>query len=780
MKSETRKKFDVSLFKTVGFWTSVGLSIAVLTFYILSRPEIGRLPTIGMLEIIEAKTLDLRFLLRGAREPKETIVIVAVDEKTEDALGRWQSSGRRWLAQLLDILVEGNAGVIGFDMTLAEPDEGVNLSMLDDLKQQYRAALPEAVETYPALLTYLEQAQDRHNYDALLAQAIQRAQNVVLGIYFLYSEGAKHVTPEQQDAYRDIISRVAYQSIQFPPGISAGPLQLRRYAGVQPNLPIFSDAARSFGFFNVVPDRDEKIRFSPLIVDYDGVYYPSLALEVARAYLNPPLPPIVHALGTEGGGQVRNLELGPNIIPCDEEGKLLIKFYGPMHTFPYYSFSDVISGVVPPHKFADKIVLVGTTSFITQDRHSTPFQGDGAYPGVEVNATIIENILRQDFLLRPGKIVLFEAAIIFLLGVVLGVARHERTALWGVWTALIGLLCILGAAYGAFVFADIWVNVTFPMLFIGIDYLTITSYKYFTEEKQKRGIKKAFQHYVSATVVDEMLQRADTLKLGGERKHLTVLFSDIRGFTPISEKMSPEALVAFLNEYLTEMTDIVMKHGGTVDKYMGDAIMAFYGAPVALEEHASQACQTAVDMILRLRQLGVDWEARGLPPIQVGVGINTGDMNVGNMGSRERFDYTVMGDHVNLASRLEGLNKYYGTSIIISEYTYNTCTACREQSWTVRELDTVRVKGRNEPVTIYELIGYGHFYEQKQELAHAFKEALHLYKERQWQQAQAQLQAILQRNPADGPATVYAERCAEFIKQPPPDDWDGVFNMQSK
>jgi adenylate cyclase len=338
MESITRKRLDLSLFKTVGFWTSVGLSVAVLTFYILSRPEIGRIPAIGMLEIVEAKTLDLRFLLRGTREPKERIVIVAVDEQTEDDLGRWHSSGRRWLAQLLDILHTGKASVVGFDINFAEPDEGINLSLLDDLKQQYQERLPQAISTYPLLLTYLDQARDRHDYDLQFARALELAGNVVLGIYFLDAAGATHLTPEKQAVYRQIISPVAYESIQFPRGMTASPLRLRSYAGVEPNLPLFSDAARSFGHFNVVPDRDEKIRFSPLLVEYAGAYYPSLPLEAARAYLNPPLPPIVHALGIEGGGYVQTIELGDILIPCDEEGKLLINYYGPVQPFPITRF----------------------------------------------------------------------------------------------------------------------------------------------------------------------------------------------------------------------------------------------------------------------------------------------------------------------------------------------------------------------------------------------------------------------------------------------------------
>jgi adenylate cyclase len=310
--------------------------------------------------------------------------------------------------------------------------------------------------------------------------------------------------------------------------------------------------------------------------------------------------------------------------------------------------------------------------------------------------------------------------------------------------------------------------------------LTITSYKYFTEEKQKRGLKQAFQHYVSPEVVDQMLKTVDNVKLGGERKHLTALFADIRGFTKFSEQMPPEDLVAFLNEYFSEMTKIVLDYGGTVDKYIGDAIMAFYGAPVAQADHAVRACKTAVEMNLHLKELHVRWEARGVPPIQIGIGIHSGDMIVGNMGSKERFDYTIMGDNVNLASRLEGVNKEYGTYIMISQATYNFCKECQQDSWTVRELDTVRVKGKKESVTIYELCGYGDFYAQKRDLVQKFNACLQAYKDRQWMQAIALFQEVLASYPDDQPSRMYIERCTRYFHNPPPDDWDGVFEMHTK
>ena len=774
MKLTTR--FDFSLLKTVNFWITIALSLLVAAFYLLSRPEIGRLPAIGLLEIIEDKSLDLRFLLRGAVQPREDIVIVALDEQSEDELGRWQSSGRQWLAKLLNILHEGNAAVVGFDLTLAEADEGSGVRAIEETIAHYKAALPDEFLAYPGFLSYLDDAKIAYNYDLQLAQAIQQNANVVLGLYFLNHSETGHLSPETEAEYRELIRRTAYRSIQRPAGTGEAPLRVRRYEGVEPNLPLFSDAARSFGHFNVTPDRDGFIRFSSLLIDYHGDYYPSLALEVARAFLNPSLPPIVHALGAEGAGNIQEIRLGSISIPCDERGRLFINYYGPEGMFRYYSLSDVLQGKVESYKFADKIVLFGVTSKIIQDEHSAPFQ-NSTFPGVEINATIVENILRQDFLTRPEWCTLLETLVILFLGLLLSVVRHHKSPLWSVWTSLICLAALSAAAYLAFRIGKIWLNVSYPALFILLDYLTITSYNYFTEARQKRELKDAFQHYVSPKVVEEMLDHIDTLQLGGERRLLTAFFSDIRGFTPLSENMSPELLVQFLNEYFSEMTQLVLKYEGTVDKYMGDAIMAFYGAPLEQADHAKRACKTAVDMMIRLRELQAGWEARGLPSVDIGIGINSGEMSVGNMGSDTRFDYTIMGDNVNLAAHLEGANKEYGSNIIISEFTYQLI---QDDSFLVRSLDTVRVRGKETPVTVYELIGYGNYYAQKKPLVETFCHGLQAYKQQEWAQAIALFEEALALDPDDGPSRIYVDRCAEYAKNPPPEDWDGVFVMPSK
>lgn len=784
MKGQKKRQWMKKLVRVVSFRISMVLSLLLLVFYAFLQPELRLFPSLpvvdqiaALFEIIEAKTLDIRFWLRGPRSPGDDIVIVAVDEKTEDELGRWQSSGRRWIAEFVHILHQEGANVVGFDLTLAEPDEGAVLEAMEAVKAWHIEQEQGACANLPEVLAYLDGLKTTYNYDRQLQQAIQEAGNVILGIYHFWSpNSAAHLTPETHDAYQQLINRAKYTITKFYEGITPQPLRLMHSYGVEPNLPIFSEAARSFGHFNALPSSDGYIRYFPMIVEYMGEYYPSLNLEMARAALHPSPTPIIYAWGKEGGGNVDFIQLGKIALPTDEQGKLLINFYGPGHTFPHYSLSDMLLQKIPPGTFRDKIVLLGFTSAIYQDLHSISFEQD-SYPGVEVHATIIENILRQDFLTKPEWTILLNALIILLLGIVLGIALHRSSPYQGTAIALACLLIVAALAYAVFLFYRIWLNVTFPLFFIVIDYLMIVTHKYFTEERRKKQIKQVFQHYVSPRIVDQILENVEELKLGGERKQLTVFFSDIRGFTTISETLTPEELVRFLNEYLSAMTKIVLAYDGTVDKYIGDAIMAFYGAPIQQADHAVKACRTALDMIARLNKLDGAWKIRDLPPIRIGIGMNTGEMSIGNMGSEERFEYTVMGDHVNLASRLEGLTKEYGTDIVMSQFTYEVI---RNEPFIIRELDSVRVKGKREPVTIYELKGYGVADERTSTLLEMFADGLKAYKNRQWEQAIKAFQEIVRLHPDDGPSQTYNTRCKEFMQNPPPGDWDGVFDMKMK
>jgi adenylate cyclase len=333
-------------------------------------------------------------------------------------------------------------------------------------------------------------------------------------------------------------------------------------------------------------------------------------------------------------------------------------------------------------------------------------------------------------------------------------------------------------AANMFVFScfNIWLNLIYPVLTMLAIYLGITVYRYIKEEREKKKIRGAFQYYLTASVINEMLKDPTKLKLGGDKKDLSVLFSDIRGFTTISEKLTPEELVHLLNEYLTAMTNIVFQYDGLLDKYMGDAIMAVFGAPLSQPDHAQRACLTALGMLSELQRLQKKWQEEGRPILNIGIGINTGDMVVGNMGSEMRFDYTVMGDNVNLGSRLEGINKEYGSNIVISEFTYNAI----KEAMCCRELDYVRVKGKKLPVRIYELLDEKKNENKWKELITNFEEGLTLYRAARWDEAIDIFQKALSIRPEDGASRLYIERCRNLKEEPPAQPWDGVFTMTRK
>jgi adenylate cyclase len=349
--------------------------------------------------------------------------------------------------------------------------------------------------------------------------------------------------------------------------------------------------------------------------------------------------------------------------------------------------------------------------------------------------------------------------------------------------AVSGLLSTVMLMLGIFLFdkyilfsRGIVVATVFPIIAVSVIYITMTFYKYFTEERKKKYLKATFSKYVSPAIVDEILKDPENIELGGRKQRMSVFFSDVRGFTTISEKLDPQVLSAVLNEYLTPMTNIVFNNKGTLDKYMGDAVMAFFGAPIYFPDHAKYACRCALQSIEKLKEIQLNFQQRGLPVIDIGIGINTSDMSVGNMGSDIVRSYTVMGDGVNLGSRLEGINKEYGTRIIISEFTYKEV----ESEFTCREVDWVRVKGKLQPIKIFELISEGAASKDKQDLLTIYNEGYQLYREGRFNESLDAFKRALAIDANDPVSQLYMERCQEYIAEAPPQDWDGVFVMKTK
>jgi len=742
-----------SLVSHPAFLTLGSILLVVMLFF--SGPRI--------LDLTELTTYDLRLLSRGQVQPSPAVVMAVIDEKSLNTEGRWPWP-RSKLATLVDLLSHDGARVIGFDIGFLEPDENSQLALLNQVAQKVDAL---AIH-HPALTDFINESKKYADNDLALARAIQSSSAaVVLGYFFHMSEADLNYRLEQRDIDRQFrgISTSKYPFITYKePAKHIAPF-MRAYVP-ESNLEMFTEVAASAGYFNLQSDQDGVIRWMPLMLQGGEELFPPLAISVVWHYLGrPPLTVQVGRYGVDG------IQMGKQFIPSDENGRLLMNYLGPPMTFPHFSISDILSGKLAKGTFTDKIVLVGATAAGISDIKSTPVST--VHPGVELHATVIDNILTQNFIMRPTWSRIYDLFAIITLGVLIGIALPRIGALKGLLFALALGVVYVGIAHWFFVNLGVWLNIVYPLLVLATSYTVLTVYDYVTEERERKQIKGAFEHYVSPDVIDEIMQYPEKLHLGGARRVLTVLFTDVQNFTTIAESMDSVKLVELLNEYLTAMTDIVLKYRGTLDKYIGDSIMAFYGAPIAREDHAFMACYTAIGMVEELHKLREVWADRKLPQLNMRIGIHMGEVTVGNMGSAKRFDYTVTGDTVNLASRLEGLNKAYGTTILLTEDT--ACVV--ERSFVLREIDMVQVVGRKQPVRIYELLAAtGTSLPKVQEEAYsAYAAGLEAYRQQSWDKALELFQHSLALWPNDGPSLTMVERCQIYQQTSPPKEWDGVF-----
>ena len=571
------------------------------------------------------------------------------------------------------------------------------------------------------------------------------------------------------------------------------------------NIPRIRENTIHTGAFNANQDPDGSIRRTKLFVRMGKLFTPSLALKtylVSTGY-NATIKMIPHPI--EDRAKVAStIEITDNDdnkildIPTDYIGQLPINYAGPQKMFSYLSAGELLddtdtviieqrkqtasgswevvsSKVNKKDYLKGKHFIFGATATGIYDLRVTPFEED--YPGVETHANVLDNLLRKDYLRTSRDEPTYMPLAILILGVLFSFIVAKFGAILGISITLVTLFSIyfIDAFY---IFSQgIVLAVMFPILTVLSLYTFLTFFKYFTEERKKKELKGTFQKYVSPEIVNEILKDPSKLELGGIKQEMSVFFSDIRGFTTISEKLDPKALSDLLNHYLTPMTAIIFENSGTLDKYMGDAIMAFFGAPVYSDKHASQACRAALLQIEKLFELQKIYEEQGLPMIDIGIGINTGDMSVGNMGSETVRNYTVMGDAVNLGARLEGINKQYGTRIIISEFTQKQID---KDNFVYREIDWVRVKGKNEPVRIFELIGEGTPEQAISDRLKHFNKGFSLYHDKKWEEAIVEFNQALDIDASDRTSQLYVERCQDYIKTPPADNWDGVFVMTTK
>jgi adenylate cyclase len=765
--------------RRVSFVLSTLVTLVGLGVFLFAN--IGGSPLAGFvfLQNIEQRSLDARFNLRGARAPDPRIAIVDIDEKTLQRVGAYPIA-RSAYAQLVDRLHADGARLVALDVTFPTPEKNSAVEALGKLEGELKGAPAPVQEKIAAL----KQSSDN---DLRLAQSMKGAGNVILGHVFLDAQRSEALSPQAAEAYFNTAWAAAFPQVlkvkkagrDFDLGDAWKSADGVVAQAVEANTLPLAEAARSFGFINNNPDSDGAMRRAALLIRYQNAdFFPSLAFQVMREYEQVPDQDLKAFINENG---LERIEFGAHTLRPRPDSTVLINYAGPFGTYPHYSMVDVIEGKVPADTFRDKIVLLGPTALGIGDIRNTPFQGP-TYMGVEIHANIIDNLLHVDepgrsFLRRGNREEMTDLVVLLLFGLGLGWWFGRTRPALATLSAAVAVALFLVLVVVAFGRWGMWLSFVVPVGTLLANYAGVTSFRMIFEEREKRKVRRTFQQYVSPGVIRLLEQDPGRfLRRGGEMKDLTIMFADIRGFTSLSEGLTPDELVTLLNEYLGEMTEILFRRWGTLDKYIGDAIMAFWGSPFPQEDHAQRACSAALDMCARLEELNLGWRQQGRPTLAIGVGLNTGPVNVGNMGSDRRLAWTVMGDNVNLASRLEGLTKEYGVRVVVAESTWQQVQA----HFVGRDLDRIRVKGKQQPVGIFELLDFRENAERHGELLAGFEEAMRAYRRREWQEAIAGFEALLIRSPQDGPSQLFLRRSREFLAEAPPPDWDGVYVFTKK
>ncbi|KLD95949.1 adenylate cyclase [Aliarcobacter butzleri L349] len=715
------KKFSIY------FVLSLSLSLFLSAIYIFfpSLPD-----------SLDNRLRDYLFTIRGELPHNQNVVIVDIDETSIKSLGQWPWS-RDKLAKILENLTLANVGIVGLDIVFAEEDRTSPHKILQDLKI-YKKDVP--------------------NYDLEFANVVENSP-VILGYQFdlVKKDNANAKVPQipaifiEKDKPQDKSYLIeAYNTIL--------------------NIPQIQDRAYSSGFFNNIPDDTGIIRSVPLVISYDDTIYPSLALEVIRVINNTQKVVVQY---DENG--ISNIVLDDISIPTDRYGRMLINFRGAERSFKYISAIDIYNNNFDKSEIDGKIVLIGTSAAGLFDLRATPF--DSIFPGVEVHANIIDNILMQDFIYKASWLDGANILIIFVLSIII-VMLTTYTTFWANPIIFISFsTSYLFLVYNLLFDYGIVLNILFPIATVLIASIMTTLFDYFYNIKKEEAIKAKFASKVSKNVMDDILKNIDKNEFSAKSKEVTIFFSDIRGFTNISEKLDAKELISFLNRYMQPMSEIIIKYQGTIDKFIGDAIMAYWNAPIDIKNHCDLALKASLEQLEVLEKLNVELQKENLPKIDIGIGLNTGTVIVGEMGSSLRSDYTVIGDTINLGSRVESLCKYYDSKLNISNFTKDKL----QEEYIFRFLDLVKVKGKNEPVEIWQVLGKGEANESLKEELDLYHKAIEFYKNSDFINA-LEIFESLENNENKTNKNIYKiyiTRCKEFIKTPPK-NFDGVYEHTTK
>ena len=695
----------------------------------------------------------LRMTMPGGVDRR--IVILDIDEKSLGEIGRWPWS-RALMAEVVDKLFDQHGvAVLGFDVVWAERDTSSGIDALDALAQNDLKEIPAFQSAYRGLRAKLDN-------DARFA-ASMKGRQVVLGYYFNSEENAvranvipEPVLPKGSFAGRDVI--------------------FYRWRGYTGNLPIYHKHAAAAGHFTPNVDDDGVLRRVGMLIEFDGAYYEPLSLAVVRTLLarQTGKSPDIEPGYFQGYNRLEWLKVGPLTIPVDETASALVPYRGGKGAFQYVALADVVKDRIMPGALKGKIALIGTTAPGLQDLRSTPV--DKAYPGVEIHANLIAGMVDNDLKQKPQYALGAEVALLAIGGVALAILIPMLSALWASAAAALGLALFIAVNFGFWQGGQV-LPLAGAILMVAALYTMNMAYGYFVESRSKRQLAGRFGQYVPPELVDRMARDPGKYNMEPKSAELTILFCDVRDFTSISESLRPEVLREYINEYLTTMSAIIRsRYRGTLDKYIGDAIMAFWGAPVEDAEHARNGVLAALEMQKQCEALNARFAARGWPTLRMGVGLNSGTVRVGDMGSQVRRAYTAMGDAVNVASRLEGRTKSYGVGILVGE---STRKAVKDVVF--REIDRIKVKGKDEAVTIYEPLAL------ESELDPAvqgelklWNQALRAYRAQQWDQVDVHLLNLQRMNPRSGLYAAYSKKVAEKRRQPSQQAWDGVTAFDEK
>ncbi len=710
------------------------------------------------LELMQLKVEDALFLYRGpVKAQSGKVVVVSIGERSLDEQGRWPWS-RRKMAALLSEIKDQGAKCIGLDMGFFEPEQAIPLEAVVQMAQD--AAQGKPIDLEKILL--------ENHPDLVLAQAMaQPPGDVVLGFFFHTDKSdVAYLSDEEVAQRRARIGKYAFKQVAYQNEKAMDSAPVFSCYVPENNQQVLEEVNNFAGYYNVRPDVDGSVRRLALAARCGDQFYPSLSLAMLARLMDLELPRLYVA--EHGLDEIR---LGDRTIPVDQEGMLRVRYLGGSAAMPDVEATDILEHRKLPHSFKDMAVLINVSAMGVHDRLPTPFNRQ--LPGAMIHAQTMDNILSGGFLVRTPLMTFWDLGAMLAL-CLLGAWLMSLSRAW--LAAGLTTLLWFGALYGGYrlFVAGYLVNLIFPLGALFLTAVAVTAYRYLVEAREKRQVRKTFQHYLSPAVIEQIMDNPDQLKLGGERKELSVLFVDIRGFTSLAEGMDPVDLASLLNAFTDAMTEVILENGGLVDKYIGDSVMAVFGAPVDQPDHARRACRAALAMVARVARLNRDLPQAQGRNLTVGVGVNSGPMVVGNMGSRLRFDYTVIGDNVNLASRLEGQTREYGVEIVVSMSTREMCG----DEFRFRVLDLIRVKGKKEPVAIYELVaGAG---EDIPQYLDQYAGAFDMYQQRQFQEALEVLESIDRSGQADAACRLLADRCRAYDQAPPPEDWDGVETKTTK